>query len=143
MNDGGIPMTIATNKNKVYSSSATVSSGSTNTSSITLSLTITAIQTTSVHELIVSNDGPYDTTVNLYKEHSIGTGTYTGDMGSSFLVPALYTSAGVTVSAKNIQIQGLFNSDQPTLRLTYTLTTPTAGFTAAVTNIVYIKELDI
>ncbi len=130
-------MSLATNKNKVYSSSTTLSSGTTATSAITLSLTITAIQTTSVHELIVSNDGPYDITVSLYKENTIGTGTYTGDMGSAFLVPAIYTSGNVTVSAKNIQVQGLFNSDQPTLRITYT-----AALTAAVTNIVYIKELD-
>jgi hypothetical protein len=131
-------MSLAINNNKLYSSSTTLSSGTTATGAITLSLTMTALQTTSTHELIVSNNGPYDATVSLYKEHAIGTGTYTGDMGTAFLVPAVFTSGNVTVSAKNIQIQGLFSSDPPTLRITYTAT-----LTAAVTNLVYIKELDV
>ena len=126
------------NQETVYSGSATFSSGSTATSSNTFTVGALTADTTVAHEVFITNDGPYDIVATIFKVISAG-GTVNADIGVSFLVPKTADTAGVTISAKSAQIQGLFNVD---LGLIVRLTV-TAAFTAAVTNSILIKELDL
>jgi len=130
---------LISNQETVYSGTATWSAGTTATASQTLTVgALTANTTTPAHEVIITNDGPYDITASIYKTISAG-GTFNANMGIAFLVPQIVNSAGVTIGAKTAQVQGLFNVG---LGLIIRLTA-TAAFTAAVTNNVLIKELDL
>ena len=126
------------NQETVYSGTATFSSGSTATSSNTFSVGALTADTTVVHEVFITNDGPYAVTADIFKVISAAA-TVNNDIGVSFLVPATVVSAGVTIGGKGVQVQGLFNVD---LGLIIRLTV-TAAFTALVTNNVLIKELDL
>lgn len=126
------------NSTTVCTGTVTWSSGTTATSANTFTISALGTTTTVAHEIFVTNDGPYDITATVYKTISAGS-TINTDIGVAFIVPASVTSAGVTVAAKSAQIQGLYNVNLGgTIRLTVT-----AAFTAAVTNYLLIKELDL
>jgi hypothetical protein len=129
----------AVNQGSVYSGTATWSSGTTATASQTLTLSAVGTATTVSHEVFVTNNSPYDITATLYKTISAGATSFNADIGVSFVVPATAITAGVTVSAKSAQVQGLYNINKGgIIRLTLT-----AAVTATVTNYVLIKELDL
>ncbi len=126
------------NQETIFFGTITWTAGTTATAIQTLSVaTLTAINTTVAHEVIITNDGHYDMTAAVYKIIS-ASATFNADMNVNIAVPAI-DSAGLTVDAKSVQVQGLFNID---LGLTFTLSV-TAAITATVTNNVLIKELDL
>lgn len=128
----------AVNSATVCSGTLTWSSGTTATSAQTLTISALGTTTTVSHEIFITNDGPYALTATVYKTISAGS-TISTDIGVSFSVPAISITAGVTVGAKSIQVQGLYNVNSGgIIRLT-----SAAAITATVTNRVLIKELDI
>jgi hypothetical protein len=128
----------AVNSESVCTATVTWTSGTTATSSQTVTISALGTTTTVSHEVFITNDGPYDIAATIYKTISAGS-TISTDIGVSFTVPAIVTTAGITVGAKSAQVQGLYNVNLGgTIRLTLT-----AAITATVTNYVLIKELDI
>jgi hypothetical protein len=121
----------------VYSATVTWTAGTTATSSQTLTVgVLTATHTTPNHEIVVTNDGPYAVTANIYKTISANGSTFNTSALATIIAPAEVVSAGVTINAVRTSFNGLFNFNNGLIfRLTVT-----AAFTATVTNNVIIKE---
>lgn len=128
----------AVNNTTIITATITWTSGTTATSSQTVTVSALGTTTTVAHEIFITNDGPYEVTADVYKTIS-ANGTYNTNISTTLAIPATADTAGITVAAKGIEVQGLFNVN---LGLTIRLTV-TAAFTATITNYVLIKELDL
>jgi len=121
-----------------YTATATWSAGLTATSSQTLTVgTITASLSGSTNEIVVTNDGPYALTLNVYKTISANGSTFNTSALATVTIPAEVITAGVTINATRTTLVGMFNFNTGFI---FRLTT-TAAFTAQVTNNVIIKEV--
>jgi hypothetical protein len=121
----------------LFSATVTWTAGTTATASQTLTVgVITASATTATPELVVTNDGPYAITVNVYKTISANGSTFNTSAVMTVTAPAETISAGVTINAVRTSYTGLFNHNTG-LIIRFTAT---AAFTAAVTNNVIVKE---